>query len=280
MSKAIKTAKKFFRLFQSAQISSLAASLAFHSLLSFIPLLTLGVWYLSSAGITEFWIQQARDYLLSHLNVGEGHNIVNIFNRITENAGASSWGWVGLVIFLYTSLNLLLSVGNAIDFILKAKEVELSLNRGAIQTWARRLIFLIVLPSFLGASSALMAWLKDDSWLTAIFQIETVGVWLAQPLPWCIDYFAFFLLYYYVPNSKISPRQAARAALFATPLFILGKFGMSYYSSYALTTQKIYGAFAIVPIIMLWVYWAWMIVLGGVLLIKRSPTHDLKLDKA
>ena len=279
MSKAIKTLKKFFRLYKNSQISFLAAGLAFHTLLSMVPLLTLGFWYLSSAGITDFWIEQARSYLLSHLNVGSGEQVINLLNTVTQKTQESSWGWVGLGVFLYTCFNLLLSVGNALDNILQTKEVELDLSRGAIQTWIRRIIFLIVLPSFLGTSTALMAWLRKDSWLKQVFEIDFVGSWLAQPLPWTIDFFAFFLLYYYVPNTKITPKQAARAALFTTPLFILGKTGMSYYSSYALTTQKIYGAFAIAPIVMLWVYWAWTIVSTGVLLIKRDPTDELKLDQ-
>ena len=278
MSKLILRAKGLYKLYQKAEISSLSASLAFHSLLSFIPILTLGLWYLSHAGFTELWLNQLKNYLVSHFQFTETAKVSEYLNLITQNVSASSWGWVGLFVFVYTTFNLLLSIGHALDYILKAREAELSLDRSALQTWSRRLLFLVLLPSFLIFSSSFMSWIREDSWIRVIFEFDTVGPWLARPIPWMIDFASFFLLYHYIPNTKVTARQAARASLFTTPLFILGKWGMGHYSAYALTTQKIYGAFAVVPLLMLWVYWAWIIILTGALLIKHSPKKNFQQD--
>jgi len=250
----------------------LSASLAFHSLLSFVPLVSLGFWYLSHAGITQAWIGDARSWLISHLDFGSGSKVIDMFNSLTNVGQSSSWGWVGLGIFIYTLFSLLFSVGSALDQVLKAREVDLDkLTRGVLVTLFRRFLFLILLPLVLIVSSGIMGWIKNDSWIKNVFHFETVGSWLAVPLPWGLDFLAFFLLYHYVPNIRVSARQAMRGALFSTPLFILGKYGMGYYSAYALTTQKIYGAFAVVPLLMLWVNWAWMIVLSGALFIRETP---------
>ncbi len=282
MFKAINSLKKFFKLFSSARIATLASSLAFNTILSIIPLVSLGFWYLQSAGVAQYWIDEARKWLLSHLEIGKSDQFLEIFNSLTTTTGSASWGYVGLGVFLYTGFTLLLSIGNALDDILKVEELQISLKRTAVHTWIRRGLFLILLPLILGLSSGIMLWIRNESWLSVIFEIETYGLWLARPLPWLIDFLAFWLLYFYVPNTKITRKQAASAALFVTPLFILGKMGMSYYSSYALTTQKIYGAFAIAPLLMLWVYWAWLIVLSGALLIHPSPntqTNQVKPTK-
>lgn len=271
-------AKKFIQLYRVAKIPFFAGALSFYTLLSIIPIVTLGVWYLASAGITQTWINQIQSYIISKFAFAEDEQILSYFQMLTETAGANSWGWIGLAVFLYTVLNLFLSIGDAIDHIIKARAVEIDFTRGAIQTWLRRLLFLIILPSFLVFSSSFMSWLREDSWIRTIFSFETVGPWLARPVPWAIDFITFLLLYYYIPNTKVTLKQAARAALFVTPLFILGKWGMAQYSAYALTTQKIYGAFAVVPLLMLWVYWAWLIILCGALLIKRSPTKDFQVE--
>lgn len=281
-SKAIRritrSTKKFIKLYRTAKIPFFAGALSFYTFLSIIPIVTLGVWYLASAGIAQTWINQIQSYILSRLAFSEDDKIASYFQLITDTASENSWGWIGLAVFLYTVLNLFLSIGDAIDHIIKAKAVEIDFSRGAIQTWLRRLLFLLLLPSFLVLSSSFTSWMREDSWIRHLFSFETVGPWLARPIPWTIDFTTFLLLYYYIPNSKVSLKQAARAALFVTPLFILGKWGMAQYSAYALTTQKIYGAFAVIPLVMLWVYWAWMIILCGALLIKRSPTKDFQVE--
>lgn len=271
-------AKKFIRLYRTAKIPFFAGALSFYTLLSIIPIVTLGVWYLASAGIAQTWINQVQSYIISRFAFSQDDQLISYIKLVTDNAGENSWGWIGLAVFLYTTLNLFLSIGDAIDHIIKAKAVEIDFTRGAIQTWLRRLLFLLILPSFLAFSSSFTSWMREDSWIRHIFSFETVGPWLARPIPWTIDFTTFLLLYYYIPNTKVTVRQAARAALFVTPLFILGKWGMAQYSAYALTTQKIYGAFAVVPLVMLWIYWAWMIILCGALLIKRSPSKDFQIE--
>jgi membrane protein len=270
MSKAIDFLKGFWKRYTKARINQLASSLAFYSLTSVVPIVALGFWYLSSVGVTQRWLDLARYYIVSHLDFGSGERFVEIFDQITMESSGSSWGWVGLITFLYIAFALLISVGDALDQVLRTREIEIDLSRGMIKTMFRRFLFMIFLPLALGTSSFLMGWIKDDSWLNFIFNLEYFGSLFALPLPWTLDLIVFFLLYLYIPNVAVTPRQALRAALFSTPLYIAGKFGMSYYSTYALMTHKIYGAFAVVPLVMLWIYVAWIIVLAGALFIKED----------
>lgn len=62
--------------------------------------------------------------------------------------------------------------------------------------------------------------------------------------------------------------EAIRAALIVAPVFELAKFFVSLYNRYAFTTQKVYGAFAVVPLFIIWVQLAWMILLTGALLVR------------
>jgi membrane protein len=270
MFKAISFVKGFWARYSKAKIAVLASSLAFYTLTSVLPMFTLGFWYLSSAGVTEKWIHMARGYIISHLDFGSGERVLDLFNRITVETTDSSWGWVGLFTFFYIAIMLLVSVGNAIDQVVNTSEIEMDLSHGTLKAIGRRVLFLIFMPVALTISTLLMSWIKDDSWLKHVFNLNYVGSVLALPLPWSLDLLVFVLLYYYVPNRRVTLKQALRGALFSTPLFIAGKYGMGYYSAYALTTHKIYGAFAVIPLMMLWIYVAWLIVLSGALFIREN----------
>jgi membrane protein len=271
MSKPINFAKGFWKRFRGAKINVLASSLAFYTLTSVLPMLTLGFWYLSHVGVTEKWIHIARGYIISHLDFGSGEKVLDVFNRVTLETSGSSWGWVGLFTFLYIAFTLLISVGDAIDSVVNTTKLEMDLSHGAMKTMGRRALFMLFLPVALAISSILMGWIRYNSLLSYVFQLGYIGRMLAMPLPWTLDLIVFVLLYLYVPNTKVSPKQALRAALFSTPLYVGGKVAMSYYGAYALTTHKIYGAFAVIPLMMLWIYVAWMIVLTGALFIRETP---------
>jgi|GEM_PF-1287233 len=283
MSKVINFLKGFWRRYTKAKINVLASSLAFYTLTSVLPMFTLGFWYLTTIGVTERWINVARGYIISHLDFGSGEHVLDIFNKITVEGAGSSWGWVGLFTFLYIALTLLISVGDAIDQVVHTSEVEMDLSYGTLHTMGRRMIFMVFMPVALTVSSLLMAWIKNDSWMRHVFNLKYFGSFLALPLPWSLDLLVFVLLYLYVPNRKVTPKQALRGALFSTPLYIAGKHAMSYYSAYALTTHKIYGAFAVVPLLMLWIYVAWQIILTGALFIRenaQSMAHSASNPKS
>ncbi|MEO5667175.1 MAG: YihY/virulence factor BrkB family protein [Bdellovibrionota bacterium] len=270
MSKAINFVKGFWKRYRKAKINVLASSLAFYSLTSILPMFTLGFWYLTTVGVTEKWLHIARGYIVSHLDFGSGESVLDAFNKVTAASAGSSWGWIGLFTFFYIAIMLLISIGNALDHVVNASEIEMDLSHGTLMAIGRRFIFLVFMPIALLISSLLMSWIKDDSWMRYVFKLHYLGSFLALPLPWSLDLLVFVLLYLYVPNRKVTPRQALRAALFSTPLYIAGKHAMGYYSAYALTTHKIYGAFAVIPLMMLWIYVAWMIVLTGALFIRES----------
>ncbi len=74
---------------------------------------------------------------------------------------------------------------------------------------------------------------------------------------------AFTMLYVYLPNCKVEWRDAVIGGLIAAVAFELGKRGFGYYVRRIPTYTAVYGAFAAVPVFLLWVYLCWMIALIG-----------------
>ena len=79
------------------------------------------------------------------------------------------------------------------------------------------------------------------------------------------------MLYVYMPNCKVEWRDAVIGGLIAAIAFELGKRGFGYYVRRIPTYTAVYGAFAALPVFLLWVYLCWMIALIGAMVASALP---------
>ena len=86
-------------------------------------------------------------------------------------------------------------------------------------------------------------------------------------MPLAFSVAAFTLLYSAVPNARVPVRHALMGGVFTAVLFEAAKTLFGLYVSLFPGYQLIYGAFATVPIFLLWIYLSWMIVLFGAVLV-------------
>ena len=253
--------KKFYRRFSEASISTNSAALAFHTLLSLIPVIGLVFLYLREIGVSKSWVSLTRNFLLSQINVNSSNALLTYFDKLTRPIEGNSLGWIGLIVLLYTAWMLLSEFGESLDQVLETSPNQHHIQkRGSLITGLRRWMAMFLLPIGISFSLAISQWIKQDSWLHYIIDIKTVGHFIALPIPWIVNILILFLVYYFVPKIRVSRQQAFKAAVIIGPIIECSKLLFAWGTQYSVIMHKIYGILVVIPLFMLWVQLLWVLI--------------------
>ena len=98
---------------------------------------------------------------------------------------------------------------------------------------------------------------------------------LARAVPAALEFVALTLLYCLIPNCAVRWRDGAFGALIATIAVEILKVGFTIYIGISSFYQTVYGALAIIPIFLLWMYISWMAVLLGAVGAAALPNWQI-----
>jgi len=84
-------------------------------------------------------------------------------------------------------------------------------------------------------------------------------------------------LYRYIPNTHVSPAHAWAGGVFVGVGFEITKRVLSWYLSLVPSYSVIYGAFATLPIFLLWIYLCWVVVLLGAVIAAYAPSLSMRV---
>jgi membrane protein len=135
-------------------------------------------------------------------------------------------------------------------------------SRPLAQAFAMYWMILTLGPVLIGASIAISSYIFS----LRLFGAESlfgIGYLLLRGLPFLFSVLTFLLVYTVVPNCKVRLIHAFIGALLAATLFELAKRGFAIYITNFPSYQAIYGALATIPILFVWVYLSWLVVLFG-----------------
>jgi membrane protein len=191
----------------------------------------------------------------------------SVLGYLTQFAAkASRLGSVGLVAFVVTALALIFTIDRTLNNIWRVRQLRPFAQRLLIY-WAA----LTLGPLLLAGSLTLTSYALSAS----------RGVVGAMPggLKFLLDALEFVLLasgmaalYHYVPNTRVKWGHAWAGGIFVALGFEIAKALLAWYLRSVPTYSAVYGAFATVPILLLWFYIAWVIVLLGAVIAAYLPS--------
>lgn len=242
--------------FNQDRCAQIAGSLTFTTLLSLVPLFTIALTLFSAFPVFEDYSSQIKRFLVGNLMPDMATKVITHYMaQFTESAMRLTALGIGLL--AVAAMFLLLTIEHAFNTIWRVTQSR-SLIKRLIIHWAA----LTLAPLLVGASLALTSWLVGLS-MGYVRHVPVFGVGVLKMLPLMLTWLAFAILFYFVPNRHVPRSHATIGALVAAIAFEAMNHAFGYYISHFPTYKLVYGAFASVPIFLMWIYLSWLSILIG-----------------
>ncbi len=250
-----------------------ASALTFTSLLALVPFLAVILALLKGAGFEA----SLRPFLLTRVPVlGEG--LVDQLLAYINRTNAQAVGGIGFAALLLASWTMLGNVENSLNHILGVRE-----PRGILRRFGEYLAMLIVGSAILVLSTLLQTLVGNPELFERVIGPNAAsglsGVALSM-LPWLSAWVGFAFLYSWLPAIRLRADARMLGAFVGGTLFQLVQLGYIELQLGFARLHVIYGALAQLPIVLVWIYLSWVVVLLGAELARAYTTRHVAKDPA
>jgi membrane protein len=248
--------REVVREFWHIEGSARAASLAYTTLLSLIPLLVTFTYQLKQYYARVFpGAAQQIDSILNSVFPYQSPVVSYHLAKFTENAGTAST--VGAIIFMFIAFRLFLAVEGAVNLIWKVRSV-----RGYRQKIIAFTMLFFWGPLLMVLSFTTTAMLERNRYLRVLLQ----GDLIFTVVPILMLYIGFTMLYWLVPSTRVRLPAAMIGAIVTTVLFTLVRWGFGIYAAHLMSGRFnfIYGAVGLAILFLISIEVMWVVILLGV----------------
>ncbi|MBS8272217.1 YihY family inner membrane protein [Thalassospira tepidiphila] len=233
-----------------------AAGLSYTTLLAMVPFLAIALTVLSAFPVFDEFKDQIMNVVLNNFLPETDEQVTGYLGGFLQNTGQMTA--IGTIVLGLTAVMFLSAIEGAMNDVFRVTSPRKLLSR-LVVFWT----LLTVGPMLLGLSLSL------GSYIFAMRHLvggEVLGRQIGQLTflaPFILSAMAFSLLFIGMPNRSVSVVDGGVGGLVAAVLFETLKKGFGFYVTTFPTYQTIYGAVAIVPIFLLWMYLTWIVILLG-----------------
>lgn len=244
-----------------------AAALTYMSLFAIVPLMT--VMYSALAALPAFDSvgEQIQSYIFSELIPSGGTEISNYMQQFSSQA--KNLTGVGIGLLVITAILMLKNIEKVFNAIWKTRT-----NRSGVSSFLLYWAVLSLAPFCIGIALAITTYLASLSVFITELDVIGIGPQLLPLVPSLMGVAACTLIYATVPFCPVPFKHALIGGITAVVLFVIAKtlftrliVGSSY--------TFIYGAFAAIPLFLLWLYVSWQIILLGAVLVHSLSSYSL-----
>jgi len=247
------------------QLPVIAGYLSYVCLMSLVPLLVVMLSVMTAFPLFAELQGSIEQFVYQNFMPAAGDVVQKYLTGFISNASKMS---AVAVSFLFVMAFFLVS---AIDKTFN-RIWQVNKQRRTITSLAMYWLVLTLGPVLVGASIALTSYFVS---LVSLGDYDVLGLldFFLRALPLLSSVIAFVILYMAVPNKAVPFKFALIGAFVAALLFEFAKKGFAFYLTAFPSYQVIYGALAAIPILFLWIYLSWLIVLIGALITVSLQEH-------
>ncbi len=243
--------KQFVLAFVDKELTLFAASLSFYTIFTIIPLLLIVLTLLTSLPSFSQQYEKIKGFIFSNLMPVQSEVIMHNIDSFVANS--AKVGAFGLVMILIASLLFFKNFEYIANKIFHAK--ARTLWESVTTYWT----MLTLTPIALGVSFYITGYIAG---LMAANTL-TSGLNILPLVPYLIIWGLFFLIFQIGPNAKVNPKASAISSFLVAIIFSASKNAFIYYVFLNKSYATMYGSFAIVMFLFLWIYVSWIIFIYG-----------------
>lgn len=255
---AIKTIILAIRGFQSENLQTRASALTYNTMLAIVPLLAVLLGIAKGFGFQNTVREELLDYFPGHqLELDKAFEFVDSY--LAQAQGGVIIG-IGLILLLYTVISLISSIEDTFNDIW-----QINKSRPWFRKISDYLALFVILPVLMTSSSGIAIFVStlQNSFLQHYVFLTPIVELCLHITPYVFTSLAFAGLYIALPNTKVKVVNGLIAGIIAGCAFqffqlvyISGQIWVSKYNA-------IYGSFAALPLLLLWLQLSWLICLFG-----------------
>ncbi|MEM0954309.1 MAG: YihY family inner membrane protein [Pseudomonadota bacterium] len=251
-----------------------SAALTYMSLFALVPLITVMFAILSAIPDLQARAADLQDLLFDNLfpdGASAGDAISNAKSQVSDalvnfSKQAQNLSGPGIGVLIVTAVLMLRNVESTFNTIWRTRK-----NRSPVSSFLLYWAVLSLGPILIGLALGSGAYVAVAERFFAEYDVIGLRRLLFTLAPLLLSAAAFSLLYAAVPNCRVNMRHAFIGGLVTATVFNIARWGFGKLIAKTSYTA-IYGAFAAFPLLLLWIFLSWNIVLGGAVLVHSLST--------
>ncbi len=252
--------------FRDERCFQLCGSLTFTTLLALVPLVTIALTVMTAFPVFADFAAELREFVLGNFVPQTASGTLSLYiQQFAENAARLTAA--GITLLGVAAIMLMLTIDRAFNQIWRVKRPRSLIQRVLIY-WS----LLTVGPLLIGASLTSWSWLLRYS-MDTTQQMPEINIALLKLVPILLTSIAFALLYRLVPNRQVVALDAIVGGVIAALAFEAMKVGFGQFVIHFDNYKLVYGAFASLPIFLIWVYLSWVVVVFAAVITAVLPYY-------
>ncbi|MBA6339710.1 virulence factor BrkB family protein [Colwellia sp. MB02u-10] len=256
----------FFNNFQKERIHVTAGYLSYVTLMSLVPLMVVMLSVMTAFPIFSEIRELIENFIYQNFVPASGDVVQEHITGFVSNA--SKMSAIAITALFIFAMLLISAIDQCLNKLWRVNE-----KRRIITSFSMYWMVLSLGPVLVGSSLVMTSYILS---LVSIGDYDLLGLSniAVQALPLVASIAAFFILYMVVPNKVVPTRFALAGATLAAVLFEIAKKSFAIYVTQLPSYEAIYGALSSIPILFLWVYLSWLVVLVGALFTVSLEDYD------